>query len=554
MYTDPVRRRVKNAVKERPNSLLDAKSREFDLVVIGGGIGGAGVAQYAAARGMSVLLLEKGDFASGASGRSNQLVHGDWPYLEQLRFAFARKQSDEREKLKRLAPHLVKDISFVMPLARNNTLFNFKATVGLGLYDVLTMSARTHDTHPFVSEKKLSNLAPALSDKRICGAIQFHDAITDDARFVLGVINSAVHFGATVVNYVEASGINIGADGKIAGVKCHDRYSGEEFVVRCKLCVNAGGAWIDDISRLQNLNAEAQIVQSKSTKLIVPASAFETNTALLLPACEGHYVFIAPWQHALIIGAAEGPFKGSLENVRSDRDEIDYLLGIVNGYSNNTQKLNRSDVKATFSSVIAKPAGANEYAVEENDSGLISVIGAQISNYTVVAEEALKKLILLDRGDASPLSRRNPSIVGWNSKEEFPTQSIAIETKARRLQIAPAEIQHLICSYGSQAEHVVDLIEQKPTLNERIVPNSPVLMAEIPFCIISEMTVSLQDFFLRRTRLGVLDAKQAMQAAPKVAAIMAKLLNWDSYRIKIELNALEQELLQNQDEARPVSI
>lgn len=542
-------------MKERQDSLQQVKSRDFDLLVIGGGIAGAGIAQNAALRGLSVLLLDKGDFASGSSSRSNQLIHGDLPYLEQLRFNLTRQLSEERERLKRLAPHLVKDISFILPLIRNNTFFNLKATVGLGLYDVLSMSARLGNTHAYLNRKKLDQLAPALSAKNISGGIQFQDALTDDARLVLSVLKSAIVHGAQAINYVQATGFRLDSNGKITQVECHDRYSGEEFLVSCKLCVNASGVWSDNVQELLPDAGEAKLsAPLKSTSIIVPASAFEINTALLLPEKEGRFVYVLPWHHAILIGSAvTSAYHGEFEQLRSSQDEIDHLLSVVNGYCQPDHQLNRSDVKSSFSKLTARLKTASEHedshlqehAFFESSSGLCSVIGVKLSNYRIIAQELMERLAAKNAWLGRVPANTELAMLGnWSQKEDYAAKCMALEIKSKRLSIDPASIDHLISNYGAEAEHVLELIEGQAALKERIVPDFPVIMAEVPYSIVGEMTISLQDFMLRRCRLGMLNHKQALAAAPRVAELMGKILSWDSYRLKLELSAFEQEISQ----------
>ena len=537
-------------MKERQDSLQQAKTREFDLVVIGAGLTGASVAAGAASCGLSVLLLEKGDFTSGFSSKGLQFVHGDLCYLKQMRIKLARALTGERERLKRQAPHLVKECSFIMPLIKTNTIFNLKATLGLWLYDMWSLSSGQGNKHSFLSRKKLTNLAPALSSESIWGGIEFEDAITDDARLVLALIKTAAAHGATVLNYVQAFALR-GAAGSITGVNCHDRYSSDEFIVSAKLCVTAGGVWTDQLLNTLCSSQKSHVKPLKSTQIVVPCSAFETNCALLLPDSRGRFVYVLPWHHALLVGAAENPYSGDLDQPRSSQEEIAYLLSVVNTYTEH-QELDFGDVKASFSGLRADVCvqsettspDSQEYAIFETAPDLFSVVGAKLNNYRLMAQELMDKLSArhawLNKGGAAPAAAM---LGGWSGKQEFLQKSTAIETRARGQSIDPAAIEHLISSYGSESEHVVDLVERQPALNQRIIADYPVIMAEVPFAVAHEMTVSLQDFFLRRTRLGLLNHKAALAAAPRVAHLMGQILAWDEYRLQMELSALKQELL-----------
>ena len=538
-------------MKERAQSLKEARSRSFDLVIIGGGITGAGVAQNAAARGLSVLIIEKTDFGAGTSSKTTKLIHGGLRYLEQFHFNLCRQLCEERERLKRLAPHLVKDFSFVLPFTRDNTLFNFKATLGLTFYDLLTMTAGRGQSHAFLNGKKLSTMAPALSTKHVSSGIKFHDAITDDTRMVLTVIKSACKKGAVAINYVQVTGFQK-ENGKITGVNCHDRYSGEEFVVPCKMCVNATGVWSDEICNKLEAQPKKRISPSKGTHIIVPASTFETNTALFLPTKDNRFVFVVPWQHALMIGTTDDHYKGDIDRPHASNEEINYLLGVVNSYTE-THKLHPRDVRGTFAGLrpLVNLSGENsastssmsrEHEIFQSPGGLINIAGGKLTSYRLMAEELMEKLIAKFGLQSKPAHTDVEMLGGWTSKEDFLSRSVAIETKAKRLSIDPATIEHLIANYGAEAEDVIDLVEQQPNLNERICANYPPIYAEVAFAVVSEMAVSLQDVLLRRTRLGLLNRKDAISAAPKVTNLIATLLSWDESRVRAEIAAFEEEV------------
>lgn len=555
-------------MKSRIEHLEQAKSKGFDLVVIGAGIIGAGIAQNAASRGLSVLLVDKDDFAAGASCKTSQLLHGGVPQ-EQLQFKVNKGFNEEHDRLRRLAPHLIKEIPFVLPLLNNNTLFNLKATAGLTLNEVMSLSSGQGNTHAYLTKKKLANLVPAVSTKLVRGGIQYHEALSDDARLVMAVIKAAHQKGATIINYVQATGLQVNS-GRVVGVEFRDRYSGKEFSVACKACVNATGVFSEQLSdSLRTGGAKAKMLTYKSTQIIVPASAFETNNAILLPARDGSFVYVLPWHHALLIGATESIYKGDLNHPRCNKDEIDYLLQTVNTYTE-THKLNGSDIKSSFAGLKARlcldadltgPSSSSgsikrqEWIIGETTNGLFSVISEKFDNYRVFAAELMDLVVAKVPGLSKLPARTGQEMLGaWDNKEDFLARSTAIETKARRLSIEPGTIQHLIANYGSEAEAIVDLIEKQDSLKDRIISDFPPVLAEVAYTVVAEMAVSLQDFMLRRTRLGVLNNKRAMAAAPQVAEIMAALLSWDAYRTKLEIQALESAMFEQHEEANTVSL
>jgi glycerol-3-phosphate dehydrogenase len=543
-------------VKERHDKLAKVRDHEFDLVVIGGGINGAGVAHLAAASGLKVLLLEKNDFAFGASGNTNKLLHGYFHYLQQLQLNISKQEFEGRETIRRLAPHLVQDVSFVLPLARNNLFFNMKAAVGNTLYETLRLSARKQG-HAFLSKKKLSNMAPVLSLSNVLGGIQFTDTTVDDARLVIAVLKAAENRGAIALNYVQVSGFEL-ESGKISGVKCRDRNESRDFVVKCKACVNASGIWANELAaELPGTNFEEKKYVD-CLNLIVKASAFETNAGLILPGEKGDFVFVFPWEHCLLIGVG-GNYSASETNGRklSDREEIVELLERVNRFSN-SEKLNISDVKSYFRSQNplldeTSSVPTDSAKIMQSNHGLISISGGVLGDYQHTADETMQQLSNCFPNLRLNNSWREEMLGGWADKESYLAECSFVEIKAKRLGLDPSTIEHLSSSYGAEAAHIVDLIEQQPTLGQRIISDFPVIEAEIPYAVISEMAVTVQDFVLRRTRIGVLNPEKTMEVANKIAETMAKLLRWDKQRMAAELDALESEIIWQDQEANLAS-
>lgn len=558
-------------MKSRDQILAAAGDIEFDLVVIGGGIVGAGVAQNAALRGLSVLLVEKDDFAAGTSSRTTKLIHGGLRYLEQLKINLTRQLCSERDLLHKLAPQLVKDLSIILPLPKNNPLFAWKARFGLTLYDLLAGSIGVVHKHTTLSADELAEAVPALASANLSGGLRFYDCITDDARLVLAVIKSAGAAGASAINYLQAVGFDINK--KVTAVLCHDRISGREITVRCKMCVNAGGVWTDSLLHQINPNQQAQVIPSKGTHLVVPPSAIETNSALFLPASDGRFVFVIPWERALLIGTTDAPYDGDLDNVLPKREEVDYLLNTVNNYCT-TRKLTYKNITAAWSgirplvkdlskhmklidqanehkimpSATSSPTSSisREHLIIQNPASIVSVIGGKLTNYRLIASEVMDCVLsgspLASKGNRNKFVTSKVMLGGWQNKKDFLITTAAIAARARKLAVEPATLEHLIASYGKDAMMVLDIIENEPEMNTRICPDFPPILAEISHCVINEMTVSLEDLLFRRIRLGMLHQIQCRAAVPKVAAIVQKHLQWEEARTALEISTLEKTL------------
>lgn len=567
------------------NQVLEMVShKEFDLVVVGAGIVGAGIAQDAASRGLSVLVIDKDDFAAGTSSRTTKIIHGGLRYLERLQVRLTYALCQERALLEHLAPHLVRDLTFVLPLIKGQWLMDLKSSLGLTLYDLLSFAGGGGPAHKRLNRKEVLESAPALAHNNISGGLRFHDALTDDARLVLEVIKSACANGALALNYLAAIGFST-EQGKIRKINCRDRYSGQNIVINCKACINASGVWSDQVAQLMDKGWTKRVLPSKGVHIVLPQSGFETNSALFLPAFDQRYIFVIPWQRALIVGPTDSAYSKDLNSPMADGDEVDYLLNVVNSYSGERQ-INRSDVIATWAGLrpLAGPADANvmraltstqlvsdtaptldndsssiqpeaqsintatskisrEHEIFDGPGAMVCVIGGKLTNYRMIASQVIdhviKKFTELSFPQTKISRTKRIMLGGWLDKQDFLTQTAAISTRARKLLLEPATIDHLITNYGRDAQFVLDVLEKDSCLGERICPDFPPILAEIDHCALREMAVSLEDLLSRRIRLTQLHQKQALDAAPKVAKLMQKSLGWDDARISAELAALE---------------
>lgn len=556
-------------MKTRVDSLRKASEQEFDLVVIGGGIVGAGVAQDAASRGLSVLLLEKGDFASGTSSRTTKLIHGGLRYLEQFQFRLTRELCQERGLLEHLAPHMIKDFSFILPVCNYKKLFGLKAGVGLTIYDLLSLNARGVRRHQRLSLAETVSAAPSLDASRLSSGLRFHDCITDDSRVVMAVIKSACSFGALAINYLEATGFQT-ADSysRVEAVNCRDVLTGVEIVIRCRTCVNATGVWSDELLSQIDPAWTRKVKPAKGTHIILPLASFETSTALFLPTDDGRYVFVVPWQNALMVGTTDISYEGPLENPVATVDEIDYLLGVLNSYRNKVgsngviKPLCRADVLAAWAGLRPLVGDDNEdseanqtasisreHLLFEGPSGIIGLIGGKLTNFRILASHvvdmALAQLRQLDQSYFMlPKSKTDHIMLGgWLDHDDFLATAKRVAERGQALGLCQQTTEHLIANYGKDALAVVDLVEQEPHLAELICLDFPAIMAEVQYCIGNEMAVTLDDMLARRIRLGFVNQQQCLQSAPKVATLTGALCYWDGPRLELELEQFQRGLL-----------
>jgi glycerol-3-phosphate dehydrogenase len=577
-------------MKNRSQVLEIAANREFDLIVIGGGIAGAGIAQDAASRDLSVLLIEKDDFAAGTSSKTSKLIHGGLRYVEKLRISRTRQVAGERALLTQLAPHLIRDFSFVLPIKKQKKILSWKAKLGLTLFDFLSASTNPNHPHQNLTQKELLEAAPALTSPDLTSGVRFHDCLADDARLVLAVLKAACDDGANAINYVEVKGFAQGENG-LTEVSCHDRYSGQKLRFRSKMCISAVGVWTDELLRLADPTWQKSTEFSKETHILVPPSAFETNNALLIPVENGRQISVIPWQRALLIGAHYATYTGDLNSPLPSKEDVQYLLDGVNNYGV-ARNLTMNDVVAAWSGV--RPAarvshsGAGDADVnsesaqgsQENNQGnkkqgskreikehriidgpvgIVGLVGGKLSNYRLISEEVMDRAIknATERKLSLPNlpSRTKRTMLGgWKDKDDFLTLTAGIAAKARKLSLEPATLDHLIASYGKDAQLVVDIVEKQPVLCERICPDFPPIMAEVAYCVLTEMAVSLEDVLFRRIRLAAVHQIQCRDAASKVAGLMQNLLNWDDARAALELQTLEKTIDAHTDSFRGVAL
>ncbi|MCA9815133.1 MAG: glycerol-3-phosphate dehydrogenase/oxidase [Candidatus Obscuribacterales bacterium] len=545
-------------MKSRAESLEFARDKKFDLIILGGGIVGAGVAQDAATRGLSVLLLEMEDFSSGTSSKTTKLIHGGLRYLEQFQFRLTRELCHERSLLEHLAPHLVKDFSFVMPVKEENKWFSYKARAGLTLYDILAGQLTSVRRHEKLSNQEVLEAAPSLNPSRLAGGLRFHDCISDDSRMVIEVIKSAEAAGATIINYMEATDFVRTDDGeRITAVIARDRYSGTDIKFGCHACVNATGVWSDKLASKMNPEWKSRIVPAKGVHIMVPLAAFETNTALFLPTKDNRYVFVVPWQRALMIGTTDTNYTGPFEDSLPEPEEVDYLLSVVNEYAGSS-KLSRADVIAAWAGLrpLVGPADkdmadnsgeatstlSREHYLFEGPENVVGLIGGKLTNYRILAthvvDKILEKLPREERIKAGPSRTHEVMLGGWEDKNGFLTKSAEISAKGRALGVDPAALDHLSSSYGADALKILALIETDPFLGKRITPDYPPILAEVVFVVKNEMALSLEDILFRRIRLGLVNQEQCQLAAAKVARLVQGVSGWDDQRTQMEINAL----------------
>jgi glycerol-3-phosphate dehydrogenase len=545
-------------VIERSQALEALAHDEFDVVVVGGGITGAGVALDAAARGYSVALLERADYASGTSSRSSKLVHGGLRYLQNFDLGLVREALLERQLLVALAPHLVKPLPLVVP-AFEGAHPDRLVGVGLNLYDVMSRDRRgrkneswSPDRHRVISGEEVLELLPALAAREPTSGYLFYDCQTDDVRLVLTVLGEAERFGAVCANRLDVTGL-LERGGRAGGVQVLDTETGARFDVRAANVVNATGVWADQL-RPHELHEEAELPRirpSRGTHVTLRHADLPLIGGAIVPAGSGRTIFALPWLGHTLVGTTDNDYEGPLEHIRPSGEDVDYLLEAVNAFF--ATELAAADLTGAFAGV--RPlisTGDPKKSVDisrkselyETSSGMITITGGKLTTWRRMAKMTVDRLVERDARDAPCRTHEIP--LG---------QAIAAEELPRVEGVGlsgPDPYQALASRYGHAARAVLALVEEEspahPELAQPIVAGLPDLLAEVTLAARNEQARSIGDVLLRRTRLGLLAARElsgGARAAPvrRVGETLARELDWSRERLELELERFAAEAL-----------
>lgn len=472
----------------------------FDLVVLGAGITGAGVALDAALRGLRVALLDKGDFASGTSSMSSKLVHGGLRYLEQAQFALVYEALHERSRLLRNAPHLVWPLPFTLPYYAESRVPAWKWRLGLTLYDLLAGRSNLAWSRGRTAAW-LAAQHPALRRQGLVGGAEYVDAQMDDARVCLEVVHSAAEHGAVVCNYVEA----IRLEG--SAVRAVDHGTGREVLVRGQMIVNTTGPWSDEVRRLTGQPIEEALAPTKGVHLVAPDQQFPSAYLLLHPR-DGRVFFVLPWLGKTVLGTTDTDCSDSPDALSVTDEDVDYLLEGFEHYF--PGRLTRSQLLGSFAGVrplVRTQPGdpssrSREWRVVESPSGLISVVGGKYTTYRQMAEK-ITDLVMRRLHRTTSCRTRMHRLYGApnGSWPEYRTEAVA--TLSRRWALPEEVASHLVGRYGRRVGEVVAYLAQNREWARPILDGEPDILVELVYQREQEMACRLEDHLLRRTRLGL---------------------------------------------------
>jgi glycerol-3-phosphate dehydrogenase len=518
--------------------MLALKNDEFDILVIGGGINGAGIALDAASRGLKVALVEMSDFAGGTSSKSSKLIHGGLRYLEQYDFKLVREALQERELMvTTLAPHLVKPVSFLYPLHEK---FKERTYVGAGmaLYDALRGFKRALPWHKHISQKELSEVAPSLRLDLITGGYQYFDAQVDDARHTMMIARTAAKYGAIITTRTSCKSL-IREGRKVQGAVIVDTESGEEITVTAKCTIMAAGVWTDSLYDSFGIKPGYRVRMSKGAHIVVPGSAIKSNTGVIIKT-ELSVLFIIPWGDKWIVGTTDTDYNDDPAAPLATREDVNYILAQANRVLE--PKLDKSQVIGVFAGlrplVSSDPDSATtelsrEHVVDHPVPGFVTIAGGKYTTYRVMSEDAVDSAV-------SDLMRIVPdscteglAIIGADGYSVLLNKA---DDLASDYGVSSSAILHLLERYGSLFHEVLEPAILDKNWSKPIVESLPYLRAEILYAVTHEGARSIDDVLSRRTRISFEASDQGTSAVEEVGEIISKVLGWNKTQTQASID------------------
>ena len=545
--------------REQRAAALEEMNREegLDILVVGGGITGAGIALDAASRGLRTGVVEMGDWASGTSSWSSKLVHGGLRYLYQLDLPLVREALSERGRLlETIAPHLVKAQPFLWPLTHHCE--RSYSAVGVGVYDALALAgARGHRTVPIqkhLGRKGARALAPALDPSRLIGAIRFYDARVDDARLVIDLIRTAVGLGALAVSRARVTGFLKDARGTVTGAAVTDLETGATHEIRAARTINATGVWTEDTQNLATDAGGLKVLASKGVHIVVPKAAIDAETGIFLRT-EKSVLFIIPWPRYWVIGTTDTPWTEDVAKPVATAADIDYILQHANEVL--SRPLSRDDIIGVYAGLRPllqprlKPGADNrlaastkvsrEHTVTRVAPGLTAIAGGKLTTYRVMAADAVDHALGEALARAHPSATARLPLVGAAGYRALAARAGTI---ARERGWTLARVTHLLDRYGDELPALLDSIDDDPSLGRPLGEAPAFLRAEVAWAVTHEGAAHLDDVLLRRVRLDIEHRDRGLGAAAEVLAVMAPLLGWSAAEVETERAAYAERVAQ----------
>ncbi len=537
------------SILDRPYQIEKAQNEAYDLVVIGGGITGAGIALDAVSRGLRVCLIEKDDFASGTSNKSTKLVHGGLRYLKQLEIALVKESGSERAKVHKLAPHLVVPEKMLLPLIEGGTYGKFMTSLGLVVYDFLA-SVQGEDRRKMLSAEDTLEKEPLLNKNGLLGGGYYAEYRTDDARLTIELMKKAASFGANCLSYCEMTSFEYDEHKKIKSIQCFDYIENKSFEITSNKYVSATGPWVDTLRKKDQSINEKYLHLTKGVHLVFSKECFPLTQSIYFDVPDGRMIFAIPRGKTVYVGTTDTNYDGNLNRVVATKEDMLYLLNAVN-HMFPTLRLTEKDVQSNWAGLrpLIHEEGKDPSELSRkdeifiSDTGLISIAGGKLTGYRKMAQRALDTVLRLMGKNFS--DKEGASKTENIALTEDPLRDLEDVQKYEKYLVQVLKTMniddpyygwYLTSTYGKQSGKIID----RMSLFSENLPQERLVRAEVWYCIHYEMANGLADFFVRRTGRLYFDIKSIWEYKEMVASDFASYFSWDDQKIKKEDQILHQ--------------
>lgn len=529
---------------DRASVIARLKSEQFDVLIVGGGITGAGIALDAAARGLKTGLIEKHDFAFGTSSRSTKLIHGGLRYLKQLEFALVKEVGSERAIVHQLAPHLVVPEKMLLPLYEKKGLGYWLTSVGLKIYDWLA-GVKQEDQRRMLTKPQTTSLEPLLKPNDIKGGAIYAEYRTDDARLTIEVMKRAGEYGATVINYLGAASF-LQNEGKVSGVVARDMISNEAININALAIVNATGPWVDELREIDKSRNGKYLHLTKGVHVVVPYHRLPVRQAIYFDVPDGRMIFAIPRGRITYVGTTDTDYKDDKNSVVTSGADARYLLHAVNE-TFPTVHLTLADIESSWAGlrplIHEEGKSASELSrkdeIFESESGLISIAGGKLTGYRKMAERVVDRLIELNFEDKDLQKCNTEKIYLAGERlatvKEVKEYTMDVARKVEALGLKGVEGSYLVHLYGRQTDLIVTYCQAHPHPD----PEVGLALAELHFVLHHEMATTLSDFLVRRTGQLYFNMHRLLKIMEPVLRSMSQQLHWDESRIDDERESMK---------------
>jgi glycerol-3-phosphate dehydrogenase len=533
----------------RSEKITELQGTHWDLLIIGGGITGAGIALDAASRGLKTALVEKNDFASGTSSKSTKLVHGGLRYLKQLEFALVSEVGRERAIVHKNAPHLVIPEKMLMPLIKGGTYGRLSSSLGLEVYDILA-NVRKEDRRHMLSKEETLAVEPLLNESTLLGSGYYSEYRTDDARLTIELVKAAERKGAVCLNYCEARSL-LHKDSKISGIVAMEHFFGTTLNIESTYIVNACGPWVDHIRAMNNSLTKKRLHLTKGVHIVLPHDKLPVKNSIYFDVPDGRMIFTIPRGRTTYIGTTDTEYKGDLEMVLTTTEDAQYLIDAVNSTFPGI-KLSISDVESSWAGIrpLIHQGGKSASEISRKDEifeapdGLISIAGGKLTGYRKMAEKTVdlvvKRFEKQDGVKFGPCTTRHIPLTEdplWN-EEEVGYYKGTVSRKLADLGLIDYYAGYLVANYGKQSDQIILLMNDF----KEAQPEEALIRAELKFCVENEMVCSSTDFFDRRTGRLSFDFDRVIQYKNTITDDLALYLNWTDQRKIADEKLLDQRM------------